>query len=234
MARHRPAKEGGYQRGEETRLRIILAALNQFAQHGYDGASTRQIASAAGVNAPALQYYFDHKEGLYLACVEHILERLWAQLDTVVSAAESAVADPACDDSVLIERYLAILSSFMSFIVDAPETDDWRRFIGSERAGMGPASSGEMMEQGFNRRLAHITRAIVGRLTAMPADHEITIIRTLSFNSQGTVFYAKRNAVLKALNWESIDQQRMETVRAVLIAQNRLTLQAMVAERNKA
>ena len=62
MARHKPAAEGGYQRGEETRARIVEAAVVVFGERGYDGASTRDLANAAGVNAPAIQYYFDGKE----------------------------------------------------------------------------------------------------------------------------------------------------------------------------
>ena len=66
-ARHRHSVEGGYARGEETRARIISAALKLFGQRGFDGSSTRDIATAAGVNAPALQYYFDNKEGDFVA-----------------------------------------------------------------------------------------------------------------------------------------------------------------------
>jgi AcrR family transcriptional regulator len=232
MARHRPAKEGGYQRGEETRLRIIEAAVEQFAQHGYDSTSTRQIASAAGVNAPALQYYFDNKEGVYLACINHILGKLWEHLGDVVSAAETALADLQCDDQTLIERYLAILGRFISFILDEPDTDNWRRFIAIEQSGMGPPAAAPLMDQGLNVRLALVTRTLVGRLTGLPADHETTIIRTLALNSQSMVFRAKRTPILRALNWDSIDQARMETVRKVLIEQNRLTLQAMANARS--
>ena len=56
---------GGYTRGDETRQRIIDAAVKLFGEHGFAGASTRDIATAAGVNAPALQYYFENKEGVY-------------------------------------------------------------------------------------------------------------------------------------------------------------------------
>ncbi|MFJ5382597.1 TetR family transcriptional regulator, partial [Cupriavidus sp. CER94] len=94
MARHRPAAEGGYQRGEETRARIIEAAMRLFAAHGFDGASTRDIAREANVNAPALQYYFDNKEGVYLACIEYFVERAWAMLQDVVAAAEGLLARP--------------------------------------------------------------------------------------------------------------------------------------------
>jgi TetR/AcrR family transcriptional regulator, regulator of cefoperazone and chloramphenicol sensitivity len=97
--RHRHSVEGGYARGEETRARIVTAALKLFGQRGFDGASTRDIATAAGVNAPALQYYFDNKEGVFVACVEHIVKRVWEYLSQVVERAERAVAAEADDRS---------------------------------------------------------------------------------------------------------------------------------------
>ncbi|WP_249674039.1 CerR family C-terminal domain-containing protein [Pseudomonas abieticivorans] len=231
MARHRPATEGGYQRGEDTRVRIIEAALGLFAERGFEGASTRDIATAAGVNAPALQYYFDNKEGVYVACVEHILTRIWDQLATTVNAAEALVATPQASDEALIEAYLGILGGFMSFIHDTPQSDHWRRFMAREQAGLGPQSAFDLMDQGFNKRLGHVTRSIVGRLIGRSATDEVTIIRALAFNSQGMVFRVLRRPVLSALGWESIDLERMETVRRILLSQNRLTLQALVHER---
>ena len=90
-AKHRHAIEGGYARGEETRARIVTAALRMFGERGFDGASTRDIATSAGVNAPALQYYFDNKEGVYLACAEHIVKCVWDCMSDVVSRAELAI-----------------------------------------------------------------------------------------------------------------------------------------------
>lgn len=70
----RRTSAGGYARGDETRQRIIEAAIELFGERGFAGASTREIAAMAGVNAPALQYYFENKEGVYRACVEAIAE----------------------------------------------------------------------------------------------------------------------------------------------------------------
>jgi TetR/AcrR family transcriptional regulator, regulator of cefoperazone and chloramphenicol sensitivity len=53
--------------GEESRQRLLLAALYSFAQNGYNNASTRDIAEAAGVNIAAISYYFGDKAGLYRA-----------------------------------------------------------------------------------------------------------------------------------------------------------------------
>jgi AcrR family transcriptional regulator len=65
--------------GDATRGRILSAALPLFAEHGYDGASVRTIAGAAGVNVATLAYHFVDKDGLYAACVE----KLYADLARV-------------------------------------------------------------------------------------------------------------------------------------------------------
>ena len=53
-----------------TRASLLDAAARMFAEHGYDVATTRQIAAAAGVDAALIARYFGSKEGLYLAVVE--------------------------------------------------------------------------------------------------------------------------------------------------------------------
>src|SRR3981081_957713 len=107
LAKHRHSVDGGYARGEETRARIIAAAMELFGERGYEGASTRDIAASAGVNAPALQYYFDNKEGVYLAWAEQIVARVWEHLSEEVNSAERALASDA-DDDALIEAFCAI------------------------------------------------------------------------------------------------------------------------------
>ncbi len=52
ISRFRP---GSHQRGEDTRGRILEAALELFAASGFEGASTRTLAERAGVNLPAIQ-----------------------------------------------------------------------------------------------------------------------------------------------------------------------------------
>src|SRR3546814_17626771 len=66
------APEGGYAKGEQTRARLLAAALDCFGPDGFEKVTTRQIATRAGVNLTALTYYFGSKEGLYLACAQYI------------------------------------------------------------------------------------------------------------------------------------------------------------------
>jgi AcrR family transcriptional regulator len=53
--------------GEQSRERLLHAALNLFAERGYSRTSTRDIAEAAGTNLAAIRYYFGDKAGLYRA-----------------------------------------------------------------------------------------------------------------------------------------------------------------------
>ena len=55
---------------DNTQGKIITAATRLFAQKGYDGASTKEICAAAGVNIAAIHYHFESKDGLYRSIIE--------------------------------------------------------------------------------------------------------------------------------------------------------------------
>jgi len=98
--------------GSETRDRILQAALQAFAAQGFDGATTRQIADAAGVNLGLLQYHFGGKEKLWRAAVELAFSRLRAGL-TQILADESVVDD--------LERVRLVIRDHVRFVAHNPE-----------------------------------------------------------------------------------------------------------------
>ena len=55
---------------DETRERIIQGAAQIFAQKGYEGATTRAIAQAAGVNEVTLFRHFGSKRNIFMAVIE--------------------------------------------------------------------------------------------------------------------------------------------------------------------
>ncbi|MXV49625.1 TetR family transcriptional regulator [Pedobacter sp. HMF7647] len=62
---------------------ILDAAELLFSQFGYEGASTRLIASEAGVNMAMLSYYFGSKDGVYKAVIERRLLSSRQQLNSI-------------------------------------------------------------------------------------------------------------------------------------------------------
>ena len=80
------------ERADQTRTRILDAAISEFGANGLAGARTEQIAETAGVNKALLYYYFSSKEALYTAAIEAVAERAHAaslaMLDAKLSPGE--------------------------------------------------------------------------------------------------------------------------------------------------
>jgi TetR/AcrR family transcriptional regulator len=64
------------ERADQTRSRILDAAVREFSENGLAGARTEQIAEIAGVNKALLYYYFKSKEALYKAALESVVQRV--------------------------------------------------------------------------------------------------------------------------------------------------------------
>ncbi|MFE3532911.1 TetR/AcrR family transcriptional regulator, partial [Streptomyces sp. NPDC059144] len=60
---------------------ILAAAVEEFGRHGHASASMASIARRVGVTKPMLYTYFGSKDGLYLACLEHIAPRLVSAIE---------------------------------------------------------------------------------------------------------------------------------------------------------
>lgn len=78
--------------------RILSMAASLFAQFGYNGVSTREIASAAGVNEVTIYRHYPRKRDLYLAVLAAELQRvhLRGELLTKLAEAQSGRAALAC------------------------------------------------------------------------------------------------------------------------------------------
>jgi AcrR family transcriptional regulator len=115
--RYRP---GARQRGEDTSRRILETALALFAAEGFDSTSTRAIAEQAGVNLPAIQYYFGSKEGLYRAAIAHIGEQAAQAIAPIAARVRGALDTGAPSRAQLIEPSTALVGR----LVDRPAEDE--------------------------------------------------------------------------------------------------------------
>jgi AcrR family transcriptional regulator len=66
-----PARRPGRRPGNpDTREAVLAAARTAFAARGFDGATIRGIATAAGVDPALVHHYFGSKDKLFLAAIE--------------------------------------------------------------------------------------------------------------------------------------------------------------------
>lgn len=96
----------------ETQERILTAALAAFAEQGFEGAKTRDIADRAGVKLGLLQYHFGSKQMLWRAAVDRAFADMREGLEGVL--ASDAFASER-------ERLRALLRGHVHFVAERPE-----------------------------------------------------------------------------------------------------------------
>ena len=65
------------------RRAILDAASQEFAEHGFDGASFNRIIAAAGISKGAMYYYFADKGDAYGAVLDDVMDRVEALMHEV-------------------------------------------------------------------------------------------------------------------------------------------------------
>ena len=78
--------------GQERRQAILEAAIRMFAERGFRGVTTRELAQAVGVSEPVLYQHFPSKRELFTAIIEHKIaqtEELKARLEDLCLAARN-------------------------------------------------------------------------------------------------------------------------------------------------
>ena len=64
---------------------LLAVAVREFADHGFEGASTLEIARRAGITQPMINYHFGSKAGLWEAAIGGVMQ----EADKLFSALES-------------------------------------------------------------------------------------------------------------------------------------------------
>jgi AcrR family transcriptional regulator len=101
-----------------TRGRIVAAARQCFVRVGYERATNRDVAAAAGVTAAAIYQYFDSKTELYLAVVNETIDELAPRLRDATAKQRTARAalSELVREAMSVERQSLNASAFLSGI----------------------------------------------------------------------------------------------------------------------
>ncbi len=143
-------------RKAETRARLLDAAQNVFAAHGYDAASVAQIAHEAGVAKGALYVHFETKEALFRTILlDHVQRR---------SAATAARLSP---DVPLREAIVQIIEGAWTIHQDSTSCSllSTEFFALAGRSDWGRAAMASIFE--------HCSGALVGFLDQAKAHGEV-------------------------------------------------------------
>jgi len=221
--RLRRPPDGGYARGDETRVRIIEAAVKLFGEHGFDGASTRDIAAAAEVNAPALQYYFENKQGLYQACAEHIISEVLAWIEPAMKKAAAALRGD--DELALIDGFIAIQEATLDCMLLQPQASNRRLFVIRELAGEEPKMASKLLQRRLKQPMNKLCLELLARISGVKAEEPLTRIRLLTVRGQAMPFHHYQAGACDLIGWKKIDKAKADLLKRTILGQTRTLLE---------
>ncbi|MEZ2132790.1 MULTISPECIES: CerR family C-terminal domain-containing protein [unclassified Sinorhizobium] len=216
MIEDNQTNSGPNSRRDLAREKLLAAALDIFGRYGFDGATTRKLADAAGVNLQAIPYYFGGKEGLYIATAEYLTEiigqhvaglrqRIGSRLMELDRNGEALTASEA-------RLFLTDIVQTMVVLFVSKKSESWARFLIREQ--MEPTEAFTRVYQGIMRPMIEMGRRLMGAILGEDPASENVRLRTLSFVGSILVFRMAHAAVLAQMHWDSIGEEQIETVRA--------------------
>ena len=157
-------RRGPRPRHQDTREAILAAARTEFATRGYEGATLRGIARAAGVDARLVHHYFDGKSEVFK-------EALALPVSLRAAFADVAQGDPHGLGERILSRFFAVW--------DAPEGRE--RLLALVAGVVGSAEVGAMFRQFLH---AELHTQIVGLLSRVGAGADDPELRASLMESQ--------------------------------------------------
>ena len=209
---------------DSARERLLEAAMDVFGRYGYEGATTRMIATTAGVNIASIPYYFKGKEGLYKALINQIVEIIRSQVVEVqqeISRTDFSGESGRQKVQGLIEK---LLENIIMFMVGSPEAPRISRIILREQ--LYPSAAYELIFKGFMDAILHSLADLL--LVLSPEQTKRTaLFKAMALMGQIVIFRVGRETMVRALDLEGYNAGELEEIRQVILAHTRTTLAAL-------
>jgi TetR/AcrR family transcriptional regulator, regulator of cefoperazone and chloramphenicol sensitivity len=217
--------DSGYARGEETRARIIRTALALFGERGFDGVSTRDIATQAEVPAPSLQYYFENKEGLYAACIEDIQTSAMEAVGPALEVIDELLRSKA-SDSQIIDAYCSVLDGLADFLFASPEASSRALFITRRIMPIKSTLVKADASKGTGSRLHEHCAKVIARLSDGGMAEDEIRMTAAAINGQLLTFHFSRDYLKILIGYDEITPERLQTLKQIVRRQTTLLLKA--------
>lgn len=200
----------------KARQRLIDAAIKIFALYGFPGASTRQIAKEANVNISAILYYFEGKEGLYHAAMEHLANLMKVGVADRGKLVADALANPNLTDEACQKLLHQFLRGAMGFMLSDNVSPYAVRIFMREQAEPTPVFE---IFYSIMQPVQQTLRLLIGRLTGLSPKSEQLALCVHSVLGQIIVFRTHREVVLRSTGWKKFDDAAIGKIADTVLPQ---------------
>ncbi|AKP32494.1 transcriptional regulator CecR [Yersinia aleksiciae] len=219
-------------RGEQARQQLIQAATELFGELGLKGATTREIAQRAGQNIAAITYYFNSKEGLYLAVAQQIADFIQQAFSPLAQEIDQFLQRPLQDQTAeqqlhYIRRGLLEFSHLMT----QPETLNMSKIMAREQ--LSPSDAYPLIHAQAIAPLHQKLNLLLAAFIGADASATKTILHTHALIGEVLAFRMGRETIRRQAGWQEIGQAEIEMINQVLIEHIDLLLYGLRAKAAK-
>ena len=169
----------------DARQRLLDAAIEVFAEKGYEAASVREICSKAGVNIAGVNYYFRDKEKLYIEAAKY------AHISACGNVAETIRnIDPAIPAVEQLRYFIREMATRMH----APANPFAVRLMMREMSH--PSVAAEAVVKEYVQPLAFRLREILRSLLPQLEERRLLMV---GFSVIGQILYYRQNRFVSEL-----------------------------------
>jgi AcrR family transcriptional regulator len=200
----------------QSKQRLLDAAVKIFAIHGFEGASTRQIAKEANVNISAILYYFEGKEGLYHAAMEHLANLMKVGVADRGKLVAEALTNPELTEEACKNLLHQFLRGAMQFMLSDKVSPYAVRIFMREQAEPTPVFE---IFYSIMKPVQQTLRLLIGKLTGLAPESEQLALCVHSVLGQIIVFRTHREVVLRSTGWKKFDDATIAKIADTVLPQ---------------
>jgi AcrR family transcriptional regulator len=157
---------------QATQARLLAAATELFAEHGFANVTVRDICERAQANVAAINYHFRGKDGLYQAVLQSAIRIMQETTDVARQAGEGRAAD---------EQLRIYIRTFITRVVAS--RGNWiHQLMTREMANPTPALE-LVISQVIKPRLAYLGGIVAALMGVEPTDPRV-LMGVFSVNAQ--------------------------------------------------
>lgn len=158
-------------RARERYMKVLASASNLFIEKGYEATTTNEIASRAGISIGSLYQYFNNKESIVEAMMDHYVTSLREVTDRVLSTEVGEFSTPTAVHLLLqpIIEFHAEHPAFRSLWLAAEVSTSLHR----------------SMKKMDREVLRHVEQLLIARAPVLPPERARMVINLLAAVTKG-------------------------------------------------
>jgi TetR/AcrR family transcriptional regulator, regulator of cefoperazone and chloramphenicol sensitivity len=209
---------------EGTRIRLLLAALKCFGHRDYDAVSTREIVDLAEANISAISYHFGGKQGLYLATVDFLAERIQDKLQPLIEDIDQRLAD--ADREACCQMMSELVGGLAHNLLSGELSEDAAGLIFREQNH--PTEAFDYLYDKFMLPVQDCCSRIIAKALGSDPKSQETMFLSHSLIGQIAIFRMGRETILRRMGKKHFSAEDVKQIADLVISNS---LKAMAPSR---